>query len=213
MKSEVLLASSINEVAKVMAESFLNSPGYTYVFQNDETYRRSALEWLFEKKVSLIHRRCPTALRGVLNEKGEVIACYLWIPSLHQNIPILEMIVGGLWQFPFRFGLSTLQRLLHAMDSQDHGEESFREYYDSSDVIMLEHFVVRPDYQSKGIGRKLLQEEINLSGNSTLLLSTQEDRNVKFYESLGYVITSKIDVAQEDQKYSFSSWFLIRKAN
>merc|ERR1712165_251889 len=99
------------------------------------------------------------------------------------------------------------------MDLQEHGENLFRENDESSSVFVLEHFVVRPDYQSKGIGRKLLQQEINHSGTTTLLLSTQEDRNVKFYESLEYVVVGKVDVAQEDQNYSYTSWFLTRKAN
>ena len=220
---ERLDASCIPECAQVMAEAFSDSPSYNYIFQGTQEYREKALEWLFRKNLDLMMVKCPSAvLRGVRNLQGEVVCCFLWVPSQYADLSMWEMVTAGMWQVPFRFGLPTLKRLLSLLDSMEAasgkvgpgcGENIPKNY------IMLERMVVRPDHQGQGIGsqalRAVLQEERHTNStvsSSDVHLETQEVRNVRFYQRLGWEVKHDQDYFHADPVYKFHSWHMVRKA-
>ena len=109
----ILDESYFPQCARVMAHAFSNSPSYNYIFPGTtQEYRVEALEWLLLHNLKLTVPKCPSCLRGILNEKGDVVACFLWTPAQHQKLELWPMIQVGLWRVPFKFGVSTLWRLL-----------------------------------------------------------------------------------------------------
>lgn len=203
---QVLPAAFADEAATVMAHAFSDSPVYNFIFQHDQEYRRHALEWLFKRNLPLILRRCPSALRGVLNDKGEVVACFLWTPSPHQKLSTWDLLKAGMWLIPYRFDISTLFRLMKVVDTFD--DAHIRFYDQEEEFCSLERMSVRPDYQGQGIGTKILKTVITQTSR-TMRLETQEERNVRLYERLGYTVIGEIDFAEEGCDYKFHSWFMI----
>ena len=237
MSCQVLPVNKIDEAAKLMADAFSNSPGYTFIFQHDAEYRRKALEWLFQRNLILIQRRCPSSFRGVLDESDKLIACFLWTHSSHANISTWDMIKAGMWQIPFRFGTSTLSRLLYAMEHMDQGEldcfqDCVSEGKDDSNLksdvstksssslhstnpkpfVRLERMAVHTDYQGKGLGSKVLRSVISET-KIPMRLETQEQRNVRFYERVGYRVVGEVKACEDDDMYMFTSWFMTRDAD
>jgi ribosomal protein S18 acetylase RimI-like enzyme len=190
----------------------MNSQAYSFIFQHDQVYRRHALEWMFKRNIPLIQRRCPSAFRGVLNDKGEVVACFLWTPSPYQNISPWDMMKAGIWQIPYRFGLSTLLRLIKVVEWLRAAEE--QSYAAEEDFCMLECMVVRPDYQGQGIGSKCLKSAIAGSETTSrsVRLTTQEERNVRLYQRLGYTVAGEVNFQDaEDATSTYRSWFMVHQ--
>mmetsp|Transcript_15462 Transcript_15462/g.27321 ORF Transcript_15462/g.27321 Transcript_15462/m.27321 type:complete len:238 (+) Transcript_15462:71-784(+) len=223
LSTQTLPAYAINEAAKVMAMAFSDSPAYNFIFQGDPTYRLGALEWFFEKNLRLIQRRCPSALKGVLDIEGKVIACFLWTPSSHVKVSTWDMIItAGLWQLPFKFGLATLKRLLQTVGHIESGERDFFSASfsegNSSDFIMLERMAIRPDFQGRGLGTKCLKSMIIKTEDPIpIRLLTQEHRNVAFYKRLGFGVVGEMEMMSHNDRNDhgfttlFTSWFMIRE--
>lgn len=210
---QILDASHIPECAKIMAQAFSDSPAYNYIFQENQEYRESALEWIFQRNVQLMIQKCPTVLRGFVNRQGQVLACFLWVPSNTSKLTMWEMIMAGMWQIPFRFGLATLQRLLQLMDSMEAAMSATVSSHNQTNpmpFIHLQRMVVRPDCQGKGIGSRSLLAILQESHNITVHLDTQEKRNVRFYQKLGWEVAEEQDFCQQDANFQFHSWHMVR---
>lgn len=207
MKCSVLPAQAIDQAAKVMAEAFANSPSYTFIFRGTVEHRRGALEWLFRRNLGLIHIRCPDAFRGMLDKDGQVIACFLWTPSSHKKLSTWDMLKAGLWQMPFLFGISTVQRLLTIMDNFEETEkDAFPK--DENDFIMLERMAVHPDFQGRGLGSKCLKSVLSEATASKVRLVTQESRNVTFYKRLGFRVVAEADQFENEKEYTYHNWYM-----
>mmetsp|Transcript_48488 Transcript_48488/g.71877 ORF Transcript_48488/g.71877 Transcript_48488/m.71877 type:complete len:229 (+) Transcript_48488:283-969(+) len=210
----VLPADSINEAAKVMALAFSDSPAYNFIFQGDLAYRRAALEWVFVRNLSLIHCRNPSAFRGVVDRKADTImACFLWIPSCDSKLSTWDLVVtAGFWMIPFKFGLSTLKRLLQVIDNENKAKVFFSNSEESDPYVVLERMAVHPDFQGKGLGTKCLRSMISKI-TVPLRLQTQELRNITFYERLGFRVVGNLKLSENDHedRYTFTSWFMTRK--
>ena len=218
---KVLGPEYIEECAGVMAEAFSDSPVYRFIFRGTLDFRKVALEWVFVRNIRLVLAKCPTALRGILNESNEVICCFMWVPHEYQNVSLGEMIWHGLLKMPIRFGLDSVKRMLQAMEdvegpSQQHNSQQNENGHDKVNKkgsIQLQRMVVRPDCQGQGLGTKALKAvmaEESAKGNVNLHLDTQLPRNVAFYERLGYKVIWEKDCYEEDEEYKFHSWFMVR---
>jgi GNAT superfamily N-acetyltransferase len=155
---------------------------------------------MFKRNITLIQRRCPSAFRGVLNDKGEVVACFLWTPSPYHKISPCDMIKAGIWQIPYRFGIPTLLCLTKVVEWLDEMEERF--YEANAAFCMLERMVVRPEYQGKGIDSKCLK-------SSMLVAPSEASLNVRLYQRLGYTVVGEVDFQDDDDTaFAFHSWFM-----
>ena len=63
------------------------------------------------------------------------------------------------------------------------------------DVTLIRHAYVLPDYQDRGIGRKLLEHLIELTSTPQLLVGTWKDATwaVRFYENNGFELLPEKD--------------------
>ena len=64
---------------------------------------------------------------------------------------------------------------------------------DGQSVIFVQDLLVRPDHQRQGIGRKLLKEALATFPNvyQRLLVTERSEKNLAFYQSLGFVELSE----------------------
>ena len=64
---------------------------------------------------------------------------------------------------------------------------------DGHSVLSVQDLLVRPDYQRQGIGRKLLKEALTTFPHvyQRLLVTERSEKNLAFYQSLGFVELSE----------------------
>ena len=64
---------------------------------------------------------------------------------------------------------------------------------DGYSVIFVQDLLVRPDYQRQGIGTKLLEEALATFPHvyQRLLVTERSEKNLAFYQSLGFVELSE----------------------
>lgn len=82
--------------------------------------------------------------------------------------------------------------LVHLIDNKIAG---FVSYSLSNKIAVIELIAVSSNYQSKGVGKKLLDAvEFNLNSGTELIVSTQESNKqaTTFYEKYGFSLTKKL---------------------
>ena len=64
---------------------------------------------------------------------------------------------------------------------------------DGHSVLLLQDLLVRPDYQRQGIGKKLLEKALETFPHvyQRLLVTERSEKNLDFYQSLGFVELSE----------------------
>ena len=64
---------------------------------------------------------------------------------------------------------------------------------DGHSVLLVQDLLVRPDYQRQGIGTKLLEEALATFPHvyQRLLVTERSEKNLAFYQSLGFVELSE----------------------
>ena len=64
---------------------------------------------------------------------------------------------------------------------------------DGHSVIFVQDLLVRPDYQRQGIGKKLLEKALETFPHvyQRLLVTERSEKNLDFYQSLGFVELSE----------------------
>lgn len=201
-----------------MARAFASSPSYAYIFQQySQSERESVLEWLFERNIHAVLRKNPAALRGVLDADNDVVGAFLWEDMPANNLSMAEMLQAGLWQIPFRFGIGTLRRLLETIswfDTMHAKVAKQRNNGSDSRFVLLERMAVRPDHQGNGVGtmalRQTMQDLVN-GDVQEIRLTTQEERNVTFYQRLGFQVIVEDDFrgAANDANV-YRSWFMCK---
>ena len=191
----------IDEAAALAADAFIRSPGYCYIFEGlSVAQRRRALKWLFVKNFTVRHgsgvARCAFA------EDGEM-ACFFMIQTPESgDVGAWTMLRHGILEIIPRFGFTALLRLLEVKryheevarefiaDQQQQQQQQQQGTEEAEQWCSLERMVVHPRWQGRGVGSTCLGaalEEVTAKGWG-VLLSTQERRNVTFYERLGFSV-------------------------
>jgi GNAT superfamily N-acetyltransferase len=218
---QVLPPQFYREAASVMAEAFSDSPAYNYIFQEDlaaHNKKYAILEWMFHAYIVAICKRSPSALRGLLDdhddERKVIVCCFMLVESPHDHLSMWDMIVAGLWQGPFRFGLPALRRLLATLDVF----QADAHHFGTTNYVMLERMAVRADRRGQGIGSACLRQVIiqqqakdddddaAQGGNVKwrgIILHTQLDANVRFYQKLGFHVVHDAIYFADDEKYRY----------
>ena len=220
------------EAAHVMAQAFCDSPSYAYMFESvpNRTKRTAALQWLFTQNLKLLadsgvvaHKICvhPQQQDDATTNKPPtttttttiMVGTVLCTPVTQTELTVSTMLYYGLYQIPFRFGWRPMKRLLATIDE-------FQAVWNSIDTttatattaIQLERMTIRPDYQGRGIGSRALRHV--LSSNKevpSVRLATQEERNVQFYQRLGFRVVHHQTMGHDDNgSSSYPSWFMVR---
>lgn len=208
-KVVILSARHVAGAATVMAHAFIDSPIYLQIYRGNQAHREAALFWLFERNIRAVQKKIANALRGILVD-DKVVAAFMLVPT-SCKFSTWEMVKTGLLWIPFKFGFASFQRLMETIDFMDSQEYLPKEDERCSGRVMLERMTVLPDWQGQSLGSicvaSCLQEA--REDNLQVILSTQEERNVRFYSRQGFQVDGESDfkVQQEnDDRYSYHNW-------
>jgi GNAT superfamily N-acetyltransferase len=193
--------SQVDEAAALAAAAFVHSPAYAYIYEGlDEGQRVAALTWLFAVNIRLRTAefgpsstqgcgRCALAEGGTAASPGKKMLCFFMMqPPSVTDISALTMLANGMLYFPCRFGWRPLVRLLQVKGYHERVEEVVRARFAGLKFAHLERMVVHPSAQGGGIGTRCLSAALAEAAEvgHAVLLSTQSERNVKFYRKLGF---------------------------
>jgi GNAT superfamily N-acetyltransferase len=207
----ILSARHVAGAATVMAHAFIDSPTYRQIYRGDQAHREAALFWLFERNIRAVQKKITNALRGILVD-DKVVATFLLVPT-SCKFSTWEMVTAGLLWIPFKFGFATFQRLMETIDFMDSHEHLPKEDKRCSGRVTLERMTVLPDWQGQSLGSICVASCLleAREDNLQLILTTQEERNVRFYSRQGFQVDGESDFKaqqQDDDKYSYHNWFM-----
>lgn len=205
--------TAIEKAARLAARAFLHTASYTAIYHGMlESQREEELIWMFERNLELVDDR---HLRYFFKDeaKSDLECFYMLIPSCEAAISLWKKISGGILKLIFRDGgLSVLQRLIEISDWMDAEIASCVKA--GVEYLTLQRMVVSPESQGKGIGTKSLSLGIRDADSKCMpiVLSTQDERNVKFYSRLGFVeFKRKTFKDSKNPDISFMSIFMVRE--
>jgi ribosomal protein S18 acetylase RimI-like enzyme len=219
---EQLPRSHINEAAAMAAAALLNSPSFAYMFEElDDTQRLAALTWLFAQTIKLRFEtgspRC--AFYRQPGQPPEIACFFMLQPPNVSDISNWDLITHGMLLFPFKYGFTAFRRLLELMEYHDKDSKSFFESRasvgDFTEFCSLERMAVKPSFQGCGIGSACLKTALNeaeMKGYG-VLLSTQEDINVKFYSRLGFSVIERKDYFNTKNRFGNATTTMARGLN
>eukprot|EP01050_Picozoa_sp_SAG11_P020332 SAG11_NODE_3406_length_2466_cov_2.904098_2_plen_307_part_00 len=187
-----LQLAQVDEAAKLAAAAFVHSPSYAYIYESlNEEQRIAALTWLFTVNIRLRcgHGcgRCAFAKAATGDERPKMLCFFMIQPPSVTDIGTLTMLANGMLLFPFRFGWRALVRLLQVKAYHERVDQAVRKKC-TGPTAHLERMVVHPSAQGSGIGTRCLSIALTEAADAghTVVLSTQSERNVKFYRRLGF---------------------------
>lgn len=202
----ILPSDRIEEAAALAAAAFDNSPIYNVICGPtcEPTFRQSFLQWLFEHN---FRQRIGTDVnRCVLDSNGKLVAFFMFVSPDTPDVSLWDMIRAGMLKGLFQFGFGVAKRLVLIKNEYELTEDIVLKKNGHKPIYRLERMVVHPDHQGKGIGSIALKHALKDADDKDLqvMLSTQEERNVRFYERLGF------EVVQETILAGHTNWVMIR---
>ena len=207
-------------LAALYAASFEDNPAYWSIFQEPRRVEHTAsLIWLFQRRIALVLRSGAQYLCAVDSAGVPVAAGGLVRRS--QQASLWDMVCVGLLEWPFRFGLPSLQRLLSMDDALGKDTDS------DGTMVMV---AVSPAHQGRGIGSALLtallrgwdaaphcshggrsalgetppQQTDEPHYRGSISLNTQLPGAVRFYERHGFEQTREVTMRGADRESSSS---------
>lgn len=120
--------------------------------------------------------------KQVIPEMTDLVALYSsvsWTNYTNNPTMLEEAIKASLWQL--------------AIYDKEELVAYIRLVGDGHSIIFVQDLLVRPDYQRQGIGKKLLEEALATFPNvyQRLLVTERSEKNLSFYQSLGFVELSE----------------------
>ena len=120
--------------------------------------------------------------KQVIPEMTDLVALYSsvsWTNYTNNPTMLEDAIKASLWQL--------------AIYDKEELVAYIRLVGDGHSIIFVQDLLVRPDYQRQGIGKKLLEEALATFPNvyQRLLVTERSEKNLAFYQSLGFVELSE----------------------
>jgi GNAT superfamily N-acetyltransferase len=190
-------ASLRGDCASLAAAAFADSPLWSAIFAvpdvNDEgtarEERQKRLRRFYEKYFGILD--LTSALQGFCGvDREKNVACTFIIRDMGRPLSLWQKLRAGLMSLPFEIGFQQTMRLLRCGDVI---ENEMARAMGGRQMCSLERMCVDPANQGRGIGSRLLLEALDHGIFKALpcVLTTQEDRNVRFYERLGFKVVSE----------------------
>jgi hypothetical protein len=187
----------LEDATNLVSLAFLKTKSYIEMFrcEDNEELQLQMHKALFSKIIRIAHSKYPSALHyfydnetdktSVEGEKQErtMICSFSFLPS-NMSFSLWEKIQFGLLKLPFEIGLKGFFRILKAEAVY---AEKCKKHLNGRLAIEVGRMVVHPSCQGKGTGLRCLgnalKEEADKQG-LLVILSTQDERNVRFYSKL-----------------------------
>ena len=173
---------------RLLARAYQHDPQFTYLLPNeDERARRTP--WFFAAVL-----RFSASVGTVLALEGGV--AILLPPGAHAP-SFRRMVRSGLITAPARLGMGAVQRLgAFAATSRDVRARAVH-----GPFWYVGGIGVDPERSGRGIGTTLMEELIARAG-TPFCLETASERNVAWYERLGFIIVAEGDVPEGPHLWS-----------
>ena len=198
-KDEVPIAASL------AAKAFADSPCYVEIFP-DRKGREAFLAWMFERNFLL---RLNDDCFRCTYDGDKLVSFFMFNKPGLTHPSFCDMLRVGLLGGLVFYGLRVIYRLLVTKNWFEDKERVVLGKR-SGTMIRLERMTVLPGYQGKGIGTYALSsalEEADEEGLS-VILGTQEKRNVKFYKRLGFKV---VDECHVNIGKGYVNWTMVRE--
>ena len=210
--------AEVPAAAALAAAAFAETPCYVAIFPGDGDARAAAqhrlrtrfLTWLFERNFQLrVDAGCFHGARDT--RSGALVAFFMLTPPGVRDPSICDMLRIGLLSGVCLWGVGTTLRLLK---TKAYFEQREREVLGRrwGKMVRLERMTVLPAYQRKGVGTSALRAALRKVADArglACVLSTQEQRNVRFYMRLGFVVVDESRVCIGETEYT--NWWMIRE--
>jgi ribosomal protein S18 acetylase RimI-like enzyme len=174
--------SRIGEVARVLAGSLIDEPGFASIYP-DSAMRRRVLESLMGMPVRDAVQ-FKTVWVATTAEANEIVGAAVWLPP-------------GAFPITARRGLRLLPKMLALLR---HGPRSFRRLltmgfnaqrlFPDEPTWSLQILGVAPGHQGRGIGTRLIAPALALAdaNGEPAYLETGEEINLRFYRRAGFQV-------------------------
>lgn len=181
------------ELATLYTAALDYNPAFDAVFErrrDDPAGHTEALHWLFHRRVALLFAAKAHYLVAVDEQSGALLGGAAIVPRANKA-GLWDMLRVGLLEWPFRYGFPSLVRAL-SRDSLPEDLPGVTPYEGLVSTV-----AVLPEAQGRGIGSAVmaaLLERWDSGGGGALVLDTQRERNVGFYQRLGFRLTQKVSM-------------------
>ncbi|KAI9040532.1 GNAT family N-acetyltransferase [Aspergillus affinis] len=102
------------------------------------------------------------------------------------------------------------KRLEQMIRGHDQALDNVRTKYQIDDLWYLEVVAVHPSLQGRGLGSKVMNWLLDYTEGQPIVLECTAERNVWFYESLGFKVVEEIDLV--DNGDTVKCWVMLRQA-
>ena len=198
------------ELAAICAAALDYNPAFDAVFElrrDSPSAHAAALLWLFHRRIALLFRSRALYLVAADERTGALLAGAAIVPR-GSKARRWDMLAVGLLEWPFRFGLPSLVRALQkdTLPEDPPGAVPFQG--------LVSTVAVAPEAQGRGVGSAVMRELLrrwDAAGGGPLVLDTQRDRNVPFYQRLGFRVTQTV-TATGAHGAEYLDWKMRREA-
>ena len=205
---EKLVGSDLDATADVLARAFSDNACYAFIHAR-VAHRERSLRAFFRRNLVW---HLPLQLSWVArSSRGAILGTFTLEPP--QGVPSTLLQAIRHWAVPtcLQDGLETLRRLVIT-------ETEFKQQYEricGKRAYWHVHAVaVDPEHQGQGVGRGMLQaalsalQELTRERPAPVLLSTQRQNNVPFYQAHGFELSHETRLGLSRGEPGYSSWFM-----
>jgi ribosomal protein S18 acetylase RimI-like enzyme len=183
----------------VMVAAFFDYPMFNLYFP-DRSKRKSVMDWYLGRVLDC------ALYYGEVYTTPSVSGVIFILPPGHTRISQWEYIRRGFLPAPFVLGLNDFIR---SQDCEDFVGNEHEKNMRGMDHYYLWGLTVDPTVKRQGIGTTLLGQlvkEAN-SDNLPIYLETHDNKNVNYYQRLGFQLVSSSKIP----KYDIPIWCMVRE--
>jgi GNAT superfamily N-acetyltransferase len=203
-----LTNADVPATAEVLASAFADNPAYVWMHPRAAT-RASDLRAFFERNLSW---HLPLDLTWVATRGPHIVGTSTLEPPGGVRSGTREAIAHWLVPTVRDQGLRTFLRTAAA--GREFGER-YRALVSGTRYYHLHAVSVAPDFQGNGVGTRLVAaslaecERLFSDERAPLVLSTQRERNLRFYQRAGFVLKEEHQLGVRWGSRGFRTWFML----
>lgn len=184
--AQTLDQRQVEEATATLTRAFHADPLFEWVFPDEEA-RANGLRPLF--RIFLRYAR----KRGHVDVAAQARAAAIWMPP-GRTVTMGGMLVSGMMALPFQVGFGTFAKLAGAMDVM----EKIHKRYAPEPHWYLAGLGVAPEFQGQGLGSALVRPVLERADRerAPCYLETSAERNLPFYERLGFEVVEATHVGK-----------------
>nr|WP_315248132.1 hypothetical protein [uncultured Flavobacterium sp.] len=183
---KVISDDQIHEIADLLTVSMLNNNAYSYVFNSKKT-RATKLKLLLTCMVRLYSRHNGTF---AIYHNSKIVGTFTFLPSSYLRPNLIDLIKSRIIFIPFLIDFGELKRLLKISKINITFLKKIEPHLSFWHCCML---AVKLEGQQFRIGKKSIEIFLqqNDISNKCIVLTTQGDKNIKFFSQFGFSIKHK----------------------